>query len=88
MKTIVCDISLFDINQVISALDDTGSPYFAVSSTLQDLGKDIVELCVREHTARVHLFGSEVYLNEAILPTILEYSKNYYQLNNIEVEIN
>lgn len=88
MKTIVCDIQLFDMNQVISAIDAKGTTYFAVSSSLDDLSNDIVDLCLREHITKVHLFGSEDYLNKSILPDILEYSKSHYELNNIEVEIN
>lgn len=88
MKQIICDVQLFDINQVISALDDNGISYFAVSSTLNDLGKDIVDLCQREHIKKVHLFGNMDYVNQTIVPIIYEYSKTNYQLENIEVEIN
>ena len=88
MKTIVCDVQLFDMDQVISALDDKGAPYFAISSNLNDLSNDIVDLCLREHITNVHLFGNEDYVNQSILPEILEYSKSHYELKNIEVEIN
>ena len=88
MKQIVCEIQLFDLNQVISAVDDKGISYFAISSTLDDLSQDIVDLCQKERIKKVHLFGNASYVDQIIVPAIHEYNKANYQLENIEVEIN
>lgn len=88
MKQIVCDLQLFDTSQVITILDESNIPYFAVSSTLDELSKDIVDLCQRERTNKVHLFGTVEYIDRLIIPEISRYSKSNYGLDNIEVEIN
>jgi len=87
MKRIICDFNLFDMNQVISVMNDDGTISTSISSTMDSLAHDIVDLCHSEHINKVHLCGSEKYAYQAILPSILEYNKSTYGIDNIEIEV-
>lgn len=86
MKKIVGTFHLFDLHQSIFLIDEEKQSHIAICN-LQDMAKNIADLCHVHQVNQVHLYGTSEVAKE-IADDIRANSGLKYSNNNIEVEIN
>ena len=86
MKKIVGTFHLFELHQSIFLIDDENQSHIAICS-LDDMAKNIADLCHVHQVNNVHLFGNAETAKE-IASDIRANSGLKYNNNTIEVEIN
>ena len=87
MKRIYCELHLFDLNQTIYLVDPaTGLKEQLAATTMENLPEVISAICDNKQVYKVLLTGNSI-LSAAVSEDILEYAKQHYNWNNIEVEV-
>lgn len=86
MKKIVGTFNLFELYQSIFLIDDEKQSHIAICS-LDDMAKNIADLCHIHQVSNVHLFGNAETAKEIALDIRSNASLKYGN-NMIEVEIN
>lgn len=86
---IICNFNLFDAEQKIMIADpETGEfSVFAVSN-FDDLGTNIAKACQKVKSYNVHLYGSEDYLQQIVIPQLTEYLSTTYGKEELSIEVN
>ena len=91
MKKIVCNFSLFDMEQTVYVyIDEDGHQRYEPvgKCTLDNLGKVVTDVCFANNINNVHLYGHNAYV-EGILHDIDLYSGcSAYSNGIIHVEVN
>lgn len=91
MKKVICNFSLFDMEQTIYILtEENGTTnYNAIGKCkLDNLGKMLTEVCFSNNIGNIHLYGHEKYI-DGILHDIDLYSEcSAYSNGMIHVEVN
>ena len=91
MKKIICNFSLFDMEQTIYAYieEDGVQRYDPIGRCqLENLGKMLTEVCFANNIDNIHLYGHEKYI-DGILHDIDMYSGcSAYSNGMIHVEVN
>ena len=89
MKQVICNFSLFDMQQTVYIFDDVTNTYEAVGNcTLEDLGKVVADVCFAHNINNVHLYGQSKFA-ESILCDIDTHSNcSAYSNGMILVEVN
>jgi hypothetical protein len=91
MKKIICNFSLFDMENTVYVYDNTdgAESYEPVGRCkLADIGKTIADTCFALNINNVHLFGHNKYI-EGILEDIDTHSGcSAYSNGMIKVEVN
>ena len=86
---IICNFNMFDKSQkIMIANEETGGFEVFATSDFDNLGKDIAKTCQKLESYQVHLYGSNDYLNEFVIPQIKEYLGTSYGLEKLDIEVN
>lgn len=88
MNWIICNVNVFDLNQTIYLLDEYNAQNTIKTTNLTILGSDIAKACQQKKCYKVHLFGSQVYLEDMVIPQLKEYLGNTFGLEELELEVN
>ena len=87
MKKIICNINMFSMQQSVWLIDDeTNGIIYSGDSTLHNLPETISALSAKYDVSRVCLNGNEEH-GALLAKNILEYSKEMYSNNNLEIEV-
>lgn len=89
MKQVICNFSLFDMQQTVYIFDDVANTYEAMGNcTLEGLGKLVTDVCFAHNVSNVHLYGQDRFA-ESILHDIDVHSGcSAYSNGMISVEVN
>lgn len=88
MKKIFCNVSMFDLEQLIYIIDDeTDGKDIVAMSTIEELPATISALSNEMGIADVVLSGNIVTYNTLLSDNIIQYSKLNYNQNEIKVEV-
>lgn len=88
MSQIICNVNVFDLNQTIYLIDEYNAQNVIKTTNLTILGNDIAKVCQQKKCYKVHLFGSQVYLEDMVIPQIKEYLGSTFGLDKLELEVN
>ena len=88
MSQIICNVNVFDLNQTIYLIDEYNAQNVIKTTNLTILGNDIAKICKQKKCYKVHLFGSQVYLEDMVIPQIKEYLGSTFGLDELELEVN
>ena len=86
MKTIICNISMFELHQKVFLVENESNKEIAITS-LEDLNINLVENCRKYNTSNIHLYGNEDYI-KPLIEEILTYNESKYGYNEINIEVN
>lgn len=87
MKKIVCNINIFSMNQPVWIIDDeTNNIIYSGESTLQSLPEVVSMLSSKYDVSHVCINDIDEH-GELLAKNILEYSKETYSNNNLEIEV-
>ena len=91
MKKIICNFSLFDMEQTIYIYieEDGVQRYEPIGKCgkIENLGNMLVEVCYANDIYNMHLFGHSRFIN-GVLNDIDAYSNSAYSNGLITVEVN
>lgn len=91
MKKIVCNFSLFDMEQTIYIyIEENGVQRYepiGKCSKIENLGHMLVEVCYANEIYNMHLFGHSRFI-DAVLSDIDKHSNSAYSNGLITVEVN
>ena len=88
MSQIICNVNVFDLNQTIYLIDEYNAQNVIKTTNLTILGNYIAKICQQKKCYKVHLFGSQVYLEDMVIPQIKEYLGSTFGLDELELEVN
>ena len=88
MSQIICNVNVFDLNQTIYLIDEYNAQNVIKTTNLTILGNVIAKVCQQKKCYKVHLFGSQVYLEDMVIPQIKEYLGSTFGLDELELEVN
>ena len=87
MKKIVCNINMFSMQQSVLLIDDeTNNIIYSGDSALQNLPETISALSAKYGVSHVCLNDNDEH-GAFLAKNILEYSKEMYSNNNLEIEV-
>lgn len=87
MKKIVCNINIFSMNQPVWIIDDeTNNIIYSGESTLQSLPEVVSMLSSKYDVSHVCINDIDEH-GSLLAKNILEYSKEMYSNNNLEIEV-
>lgn len=87
MKTMICDLKIFDFKQIITIIDsETGAPLSAHLIQLASFAKEASEFCNNQNISKIILSGNKQY-GDKLAQDIIEHSKIHYSNNNLEIEV-
>ena len=91
MKKIVCNFSLFDMEQTIYIyIEENGVQRYepiGKCNKIENLGHMLVEVCYANDIDNMHLFGHSRFI-DGVLNDIDKYSNSAYSNGLITVEVN
>ena len=91
MKKIVCNFSLFDMEQTIYIyIEENGVQRYepiGKCGKIENLGHMLVEVCYANDISNMHLFGHSRFI-DGVLNDIDKYSNSAYSNGLITVEVN
>ena len=91
MKKIVCNFSLFDMEQTIYIfIEENGVQRYepiGKCGKIENLGHMLVEVCYANDIHNMHLFGHSRFI-DGVLSDIDKYSNSAYSNGLITVEVN
>lgn len=86
MKTLVCYLNMFELNQKLYLFNDNA--YELIDEMpIEDLIAKTTFNCEKNNINHIHLFGDENFLDPYI-KELIKYGKTYYNLNDLIVEVN
>lgn len=88
VRTIVCNFNLFTLEQDIYLIDEFNAQNFEKKAVLTFLGSEIISVCEKEDCYRIHLFGSQIYAEDIIIPQLLDFAKKRDKLDRLQIEVN
>ena len=87
MKRVYCELHLFDLNQKIYIIDSsTGDKELVAQVAMEGLPEAISAISSEKKIPKVFLAGNSL-LGAAVAEDVVEYSKRFYNWNNIKVEV-
>ena len=87
MKKIVCNINMFSMQQSIWLIDDeTNNIIYSGDSALHNLPETISALSAKYDVSHICLNDNDEH-GALLAKNILEYSKEMYSNNNLEIEV-
>ena len=91
MKKIICNFSLFDMEQTIYIyIEENGVQRYepiGKCGKIENLGHMLVEVCYANDISNMHLFGHSRFI-DGVLNDIDKYSNSAYSNGLITVEVN
>lgn len=91
MKKVICNFSLFDMEQTIYILteENESTNYQQMGKCkLEDLGKLLTEVCFANNIDNIHLYGHDKYVNGILHDIDLYSGCSAYSNGMIHVEVN
>ena len=87
MKTIICDINLFSMDQPVYAIEENGQMALEFQAHLDDLGPAIVDYCERNNIDLLKILDKAGYANKILIPAIKDYAFHNYSDFNTKIEV-
>ena len=91
MKKIICNFSLFDMEQTIYILtEENNTQHYEPVGTceLVNLGKTLTEVCFANNIDNIHLYGHSKYIDGILYDIDLYSGCSAYSNGMIHVEVN
>ena len=88
MKKVYCELHMFDLTQKIYVIDtETNQCEFITVSTMDRLPEMICAICNDDRNIKSVVIKGNTTFSSNIAENILSYSKEYYNYNEIKVEV-
>lgn len=87
MKTIICDISLFSMDQPVYEIEDDGQMTLKFQTHLDELGPAIADYCKQNNIELLKIVDKAGYADRVLVPAIKDYAFHNYSDFNTKIEV-
>lgn len=89
-KALVCQVNMFDMNQMLYETDTENGKLIPIgTTTIDELPHAVINYCIGSHTSKVHFYGNDTYLFNMIdyMKVVMKQAYNMNE-NEIIMEVN
>ena len=87
MKTVICDINLFSMDQPVYAIEGDGQMKLEFYATLDDLGPALVDYCEQQNVQLLRIYDRADYAHRLLIPAIKDYAFHKYAKFETQIEV-
>ena len=87
MKTIICDINLFSMDQYVYKIEENGQMALEFQAHLDDLGPAVVDYCEHNNIDVVKIYDKAGYADRLLIPAMKDYAFHNYSSFDVKIEV-